>query len=75
MPSAQRTRQPYGSYKDSPALKRSNRTRPDGQPTFPLGFLDRPVPEVRGERRRMRFGLVAALLVCAAVLVIGERRS
>lgn len=68
-------RQPYGSYRDSESYRRSNRPRPDGQPIFPLGFSDRPRPEMPGTRRRRGFGVVAALLVCAAVAVALERRS
>lgn len=68
-------RQPYGSYRDTAAFQRSNRPRPDGQPTFPLAFVDRPRAEMPSKRRRGRFGVVAALLVCAAVAVAMERRS
>lgn len=35
------------SYRDSAAYQRSNRTTRDGQPVFPLSFLDRPTPSRR----------------------------
>jgi len=64
---------PNRSYKDSLAYQRSNRTRHDGQPTFPLGFLDRPVPRAPVHERKSRFGLVSVLLICAAVAVALDR--
>lgn len=66
--------QPYRSYRDSEAYRRSSLIRADGRPLYPLGFLDRPVP-VAAARGRRGLGLIAALLVCAAVAVALERRS
>lgn len=64
------------SYKDSASYQRSHRIRHDGQPAYPLAFLDRPVAQAEAPKpkRRPRYGLIGALLACAAVAVVLERR-
>ncbi len=65
----------HRSYKDSDAYRRSQRMRGDGQPIFPLPFAVKPsVPAPAPKRRPPRYGLLAALLACAAVVVVLERR-
>lgn len=64
------------SYKDSASYQRSHRMRHDGQPAYPLAFLDRPLAQSDAPKpkRRPRYGLAVALVACAAIAVVLERR-